>query len=295
MSGVAAVAAGYMHSFALKTDGSLWAWGSNLSGALGNGSTTGRSTTPAPVMNGVAAVATGGTHTLALKTDGSLWAFGYNLYGQIGDGTQQLVRPLPVPVLGFPSLVPPAPAAPTNLTAQAVSATQINLAWRDNSTNEFGFRIVRTIGTSPWWLQVAQVGRNVTQLSNVGLTPGVMYRYRVVAYGLGGTSANSNEAIATTPAAVTKPTAPTGLVARAASCTQVNLTWTDPSSNEQGFRIERKIGTGRWTQIAEVAANTTSFANLALTPKTSYTYRVWAFNPGGPSAWVTSAAVKTPK
>jgi hypothetical protein len=96
-------------------------------------------------------------------------------------------------------------------------------------------------------------------------------------------------------AAVAKPSAPTNLVARAASRTQINLTWRDNANNEQGFRVERKIGTGLWTQIVELPANTTSYANGGLTRNTSYRYRVRAFNAGGTSAWVTSAAVKTPR
>jgi hypothetical protein len=92
-----------------------------------------------------------------------------------------------------------------------------------------------------------------------------------------------------------KPAAPTSLVARAASRNQINLTWADRSSNEQGFRIERKIGSAAWVQIAVVAANTTSFASTGLTPNTTYRYRVRAFNTGGTSAYATSTAVKTPR
>ncbi len=83
-----AVAAGDYHSLALKTDGSLWAWGLNHAGQLGDGTQTGRLV---PTRIGTdsdwRAVAAGSDHCLALKTDGSLWAWGLNRYGRLGDGT----------------------------------------------------------------------------------------------------------------------------------------------------------------------------------------------------------------
>ncbi|WP_295451380.1 CARDB domain-containing protein [uncultured Thiodictyon sp.] len=98
LTGVAAVTAGHIHSLAIKIDGSLWTWGYNKFGQLGDGTTTDRSS-PLQVLTGVAAVATGGYgHALAIKTDGSLWAWGENTYGQLGDGTHT-TRLVPVPVM----------------------------------------------------------------------------------------------------------------------------------------------------------------------------------------------------
>lgn len=80
------LAAGGLHSLLIGFDGSLWAWGSNGAGQLGDGTTTTR-TLPTPVLPGVTAMAAGLEHTLALTDDGSLWAWGDNLVGQLGDGT----------------------------------------------------------------------------------------------------------------------------------------------------------------------------------------------------------------
>ena len=91
---IVAVAAGYYHSLALKNDGTVWAWGANGSGQLGDGTTTDRLTPVQVVGPGgsgwftdVQAVAAGLHHSLALKTDGTVWAWGANWYGQLGDGT----------------------------------------------------------------------------------------------------------------------------------------------------------------------------------------------------------------
>src|SRR6266403_2080421 len=86
--GVTAVTGGQLNSLALKGDGTVWAWGYNAQGELGNG-TNSDSYVPIQVSNlsGVVAIAAGAYHSLALKSDGTVWAWGYNLYGQLGNGT----------------------------------------------------------------------------------------------------------------------------------------------------------------------------------------------------------------
>jgi hypothetical protein len=86
LTGVAAVAAGDYHTLALKTDGSLWAWGRNWTAQLGDG-TTKRRLTPVQVLTEVATLSAGTGHSLAIKTDDSLWAWGDNDHGQLGDST----------------------------------------------------------------------------------------------------------------------------------------------------------------------------------------------------------------
>ncbi len=81
------VMAGNGDSFGITADGSLWAWGDNSFGQLGDGTTTKRYNPKQIIASGVQAVATGYYHTIALKTDGSLWAWGMNNNGQLGDGT----------------------------------------------------------------------------------------------------------------------------------------------------------------------------------------------------------------
>jgi alpha-tubulin suppressor-like RCC1 family protein/pimeloyl-ACP methyl ester carboxylesterase len=80
------LAAGEYHSVAIKSDGSLWSWGWNLFGQLGD-NTTVSSHQPNPIAAGYVSVATGGRYSVALKADGSLWAWGSNAFGQLGDNT----------------------------------------------------------------------------------------------------------------------------------------------------------------------------------------------------------------
>jgi len=80
------LAAGVYHTLAIKSDGTLWAWGCNEYGQLGDGTTTDR-LTPVPIMNGVKSVAACDESSFAIKEDGTLWAWGANGRGQLGIGT----------------------------------------------------------------------------------------------------------------------------------------------------------------------------------------------------------------
>lgn len=97
---VIAISAGAHHALALKSDGTVWAWGQNGNGQLGDGTTTNR-TSPVQVsgLTGIIAIAGGAMHSLALKNDSTVWAWGSNLAGQLGDSTMT-TRSTPVQVHG---------------------------------------------------------------------------------------------------------------------------------------------------------------------------------------------------
>jgi hypothetical protein len=80
------------------------------------------------------------------------------------------------------------------------------------------------------------------------------------------------------------------------SSTQINLSWTDNSNNEDGFRIERCTGNSctNFAQIQQTGPNVTSFPDSGLTKNTWYRYRVRAFNASGNSAYSNIITVKTP-
>ncbi|NLI74764.1 MAG: regulator, partial [Euryarchaeota archaeon] len=96
-----AITAGTFHSIALKSDGTVWAWGRNSNGQLGIGNTTNRhSPVQVPGLTDVTAITAGYYHSIALKSDGTVWAWGLNNYGQLGIGnTTDQHSPVQVPGL----------------------------------------------------------------------------------------------------------------------------------------------------------------------------------------------------
>jgi alpha-tubulin suppressor-like RCC1 family protein len=96
------IAAGYFTSAALISDGTVWVWGSNNSGALGTGSSGGWVATPqqVPGLSSVTQIALGIVDVYAVRSDGTLWAWGFNQSGQLGNGTTAAsYQPVRVPGL----------------------------------------------------------------------------------------------------------------------------------------------------------------------------------------------------
>jgi parallel beta-helix repeat protein len=98
LTDITAIAAGWEYTIALKRDGTVWTWGRNDYGQLGDGTIT-DSNVPVQVsgIDNVAAIAVGRYHTIALKKNGTVWAWGDNFFGQLGDGTNDQ-RNVPVQV-----------------------------------------------------------------------------------------------------------------------------------------------------------------------------------------------------
>lgn len=198
-----------------------------------------------------------------------------------------------VRALGTGEAPPPAPLGPGSLAATVTGPTEVNLTWRDNANNEDGFRVQRRERGTEAWTVIASVGTNNTSYQDSGLRTGATYEYRVFAFNAGGESPFSNIAQVIMPEA--PPAAPANLVAIAVSSSQVNLTWTDNSSNETGFKIFRRTGpTGSWTIVATPGQNTTVFQNTGLAAGTTYSYTVLSYNATGESAGSNEVTVTTP-
>jgi hypothetical protein len=91
------------------------------------------------------------------------------------------------------------------------------------------------------------------------------------------------------------PAAPTSFVAVAVSRKQINLTWQDNSTNEGGFYVYRSNDGNKFSRIATLVSNTTSYASTGLTDRKTYYYRVSAFSSVGESAFSNTASATTPK
>lgn len=91
------------------------------------------------------------------------------------------------------------------------------------------------------------------------------------------------------------PQAPTSLAGQVISTNQVDLSWTDNSGDEIGFKIERKTGVaGTYTQIATVGENATDYNDTGVSGSTTYVYRVFAYNPTGDSQASNETSATTP-
>ena len=135
------------------------------------------------------------------------------------------------------------------------------------------------------------VGANTRSYADSGRSPNTTYYYRVRAYNTAGFSSYSNVSSATT--LNVPPAAPGGLVARSVSSSEIDLTWTDYSSNETSFKVERSLDGSLWTEIASVNANASTYSSTSLTASTTCYFRVRAFNSGGYSAYSNVDSART--
>jgi alpha-tubulin suppressor-like RCC1 family protein len=131
---------GRSHTVARRADGSLWAWGGNIHGQVGNGYNSVQSSPVAVAAGRWAAVRAGGGHALALAGDGSLWVWGYNALGSLGNGSvSDQWTPLALPGGGVWSAL-----APGDLHTLALRADGSLWAWGYNLGGQLG---VATAGT----------------------------------------------------------------------------------------------------------------------------------------------------
>ena len=244
-------------------------------------------------MNGTQVASKTQTGTIATSAN-PLQVGGDALYGQYFSGRIDEVRlyksaltaaqvqsDMNTAIGGSPGDTQP-PTAPTNLTATAVSSSQVNLAWTAATDNVAvtGYRVERCQGAGcSNFSEIAQPSG--TSYSDTGRSPSTSYSYRVRATdAVPNLGPYSNTASATTPAGADTqpPTAPTNLTATAVSSSQVNLAWTAATDNVAvtGYRVERCQGAGcsNFSEIAQPSG--TSYSDTGRSPSTSYSYRVRA-------------------
>lgn len=145
LQSIIAISAGYCYSVALKNDGTIYTWGYNSAGQLGNGTTT-QSTYPVQVklnngtaLTNITAIATGSSFCIALKSDGTVWAWGQNSSGQLGDGTTSgRLNPVQVKLNSTVVLTNIVAIAAGNQHCIALKSDGTILTWGANNYGQLG-------------------------------------------------------------------------------------------------------------------------------------------------------------
>jgi hypothetical protein len=182
-------------------------------------------------------------------------------------------------------------ARPTvNLAATAASGTRVDLTWNSNATGVANYRLTRTLPTPQ---APVLLGGAAFAYADTTVVPSTTYAYQIEVLDVASAVLATTTTIVTTPAV---PVAPSALNA-VATTTQITLSWTDNSNNEDGFVLERSDNGGQYQQIPGVGVFTlpgvTSFVDTAVLQNVTYQYRVKAIHlVNGDSGYAIGTPVK---
>jgi uncharacterized protein (TIGR02145 family) len=201
--------------------------------------------------------------------------------------------------INFTTLAIPIPAAPTNLSAVAESSSQINLSWTDNSGNEAGFKIERSLDSIRWDV-IATVEMNQTTFQNTGLVTSGPYFYRIRSFNDAGDSDPSNPAKATT---CIKPDVRTdGIVNFGTTIVtlagHVNSPY-NPATVTFEYGTDLEFDSSVTAQGSPIITDFESYQEViaevtGLSPNTTYYFRVSAVNCGGNAVGDTLSFITDP-
>jgi len=181
------------------------------------------------------------------------------------------------------------PDAPSGLYFNNVTNSSIQLNWSDNSSNEAGFEIYRATSLNGSYSLIETTAAGVISYVDLGLNDDTEYFYRVNAFNAGGSSDYVAGSEFTLP---DPPSAPSNLGFSDITSTSIRLNWRDRSGNEDGFEIHRATSLfGSYAQVGTVSANIETFEDTGLSGNTRYYYRVYAYNDGGLSDYVSGSEI----
>ncbi|MGE3843813.1 MAG: chitobiase/beta-hexosaminidase C-terminal domain-containing protein, partial [Vicinamibacterales bacterium] len=245
LSNVVAIAGGTYHSLALTSDGTVWSWGNNSQGQLGDGTTTDRATPTALGLTNIVAIAAGQWHSQAVASDGTRYAWGRNSTGALGDGTT-IDRLSPVTISGVTSVTTAAAGWAHSLVRRATGGVQ---SWGANGQGQLG--VAGGGSSSPITVTALSTIAQVVAGGDFGLaldTAGAVWSWGRNANGQLGDGTTVNH---TTPAALT---APTGVQAIAAGPYHVVALTSSAEVWTWGDNAHGQLGDGTTVDRAEPSA-----------------------------------------
>lgn len=188
------------------------------------------------------------------------------------------------------------PMPPSSLSCMFAAQNRIDLSWVNDESNESGLIVEKKIGSGSYSAIALFDKSAVSYSDSFIITAGEDYYYRVSAGDPASNTAVGSEYLIS--AAV--PDSPTALSMILASNNRIDLNWTDSSTNEVGFKVERKIDSGSFEELSILPVNINSFSDEGVTTGHTYTYRVRSYNHFGNSSGYTnevsstSSAIKAP-
>lgn len=185
------------------------------------------------------------------------------------------------------------PATPSDLSGsltQNTASAQLSLSWVDNSWNEIGFYMERSNDSGSTWDTSSAFAKDTTEAidTSISFSGGTAYWYRIASWNAFATSSWSN---VLTQSVWNPPDVPTGLSASLTdhpTTPYVTLTWTDTSTSEDGFRIERSNDSGStYVSLSAVGPDVQTYvdSNVLVLGGMTYWYKVQSYNIYTSSAW----------
>lgn len=188
---------------------------------------------------------------------------------------------------------------PSNLEAEPEELSYIKVKWDDNSNNEQGFNIERSLinDTNLIWETIGSVTANSEEFLDYWVTNNVVYYYRVYAFSGSARSPYSNIAFCTAIIDTnTHPRAPSNLRVINTTPVSISIEWDDNSENELGFIIARRVqGELLFQYIDTVEADVLTYQEMGLTPDNVYFYKVCSYNAYGLSDFTNTVSARAEK
>lgn len=186
---------------------------------------------------------------------------------------------------------------PANLAATVVSSSQINLSWTGNAGNASiqGYTVATATNSNFSGANYTYVhGAGASSLSKTGLYSGTTYYFMVKAEGTSDANDSPFTAAITAATSNAAPNPPSSLSASVASSSQINLSWTDNSTNETGFELKRATDSAFTQNVVWIGGiQGTSYSNTGLSASTTYYYKVRAQGSTASSAYSNTVSATT--